>query len=50
MIEVSEKSLTFEWQILAAGAGSPTTIHSPQPIESNDGADGCDGMCGGKTR
>jgi len=50
VIEVSEKSLTFEWQILAAGTGSPTTIHSPQPIQSNDGADGCGGMCGGKMR
>jgi hypothetical protein len=50
VVKVSEKALTFEWALLAAGTGSPGSIAKAQPIETNDGEDGFAGMCGGKIR
>jgi hypothetical protein len=46
MISVSARAIEFEWCLLAAGRNAPADIHSPQPIVSNDGEDGCDGLCG----
>jgi len=36
----------LEWTLLAVGYGAPKTIHEAQPLLSNDGADGCEGLCG----
>ncbi|MHC4973299.1 MAG: hypothetical protein ACYTG3_13305 [Planctomycetota bacterium] len=36
----------LEWSLLATGYGAPTNIHEAQPLLSNDGADGTDGLCG----
>ncbi|MHC4817001.1 MAG: hypothetical protein ACYTF8_02910 [Planctomycetota bacterium] len=36
----------LEWSLLARGYGAPESIHEAQPLLSNDGADGCDGLCG----
>jgi len=34
------------WALLARGRGAPKSIHETQPLRSNDGADGGDGLCG----
>jgi hypothetical protein len=48
---VDKGAINLDWEILAAGPGSPTTIHEPNPVaDPRSGADGCDGMCGGKMR
>ncbi|MHC4730701.1 MAG: hypothetical protein ACYS6Z_08940, partial [Planctomycetota bacterium] len=36
----------LEWALLARGYGAPRNIHEAQPLLSNDGADGYDGLCG----
>ena len=36
----------LEWALLAVGYGAPKSIHVAQPLLSNDGADGCEGLCG----
>jgi hypothetical protein len=36
----------LEWSLLAKGYGAPRNIHEAQPLLSNDGADGPDGLCG----
>jgi hypothetical protein len=41
----SDAGIEFDWCLVAAGKDAPADIHSPQPLTSNDGADGCDGMC-----
>lgn len=47
--KVSDRSLELEWDLLAAGPGAPPSIHEPAPVpDPQDGADGCDGYCGGK--
>ncbi len=38
--------LELEWSLLADGFGAPRNIHEAQPLLSNDGADGYDGLCG----
>lgn len=49
--KVSDRSLEFEWDLLAAGPGAPPSIHEPAPVpDPLTGADGCDGYCGGKLR
>jgi hypothetical protein len=35
-----------EWTLLSLGWNAPATIQAPQPLVSNDGADGSDGLCG----
>jgi len=44
--KVGKTSITLEWRVLAAGLGSPPSIHTENPLVSNDGADGSDGLCG----
>jgi hypothetical protein len=39
-------AVELEWRITAAGKNAPANIRRPQPLVSNDGADGCAGMCG----
>lgn len=46
VVKVAGARVDLEWTLLAAGLGSPATIQKTQPLNSNDGADGCDGMCG----
>jgi hypothetical protein len=36
----------LEWSLLATGFGAPSNIREARPLLSNDGADGCDGLCG----
>lgn len=36
----------FEWRLVAAGAAAPKSIAKPQPLVSEDGPDGDDGLCG----
>ncbi|MHC4547766.1 MAG: hypothetical protein ACYTEZ_03230 [Planctomycetota bacterium] len=36
----------LEWTLLSEGFGAPATIHSAQPLQTRDGADGTDGLCG----
>ncbi|MHC4817860.1 MAG: hypothetical protein ACYTF8_07380 [Planctomycetota bacterium] len=36
----------LEWSLLATGFGAPRNIREARPLLSNDGADGCDGLCG----
>ena len=43
-------AVELEWTILAEGFGAPPSIHEANPLLSNDGADGADGLCGGKMR
>ena len=38
--------LRIEWALLTGGHNAPGSIHAPQPLVSNDGADGLDGLCG----
>jgi len=44
--EVKADRVELEWSLLSDGLGCPPDIHAPQPLVSNDGADGCDGLCG----
>jgi len=46
--EVKADRVELEWSLLSDGLGCPPDIHAPQPLVSNDGADGCDGLCGKK--
>ncbi len=41
----TDDELEFEWRLLAAGRNAPASIRAAQPLVSNDGADGCDGLC-----
>lgn len=45
---LSSAELEFDWKLLAIGTGAPASIRSPQPLPPGDGADGCDGNCGGR--
>ena len=37
-----------EWTLLTGGHGAPPSIHETNPMNSRSGADGTDGLCGGK--
>jgi hypothetical protein len=43
---LAAEGCTIEWKLLATGYGAPASIQTEQPLVSDDGADGCDGMCG----
>ena len=44
--KVKRGIVELEWALLANGFGAPRNIHEVQPLLSNDGADGTDGLCG----
>jgi hypothetical protein len=46
ILSVGEHGIELEWNLLSTGEGSPPSIHEASPIQSNDGADGTDGLCG----
>ena len=39
-------AIQVEWTLLTGGLNAPANIHVAQPLVSNDGADGADGLCG----
>jgi hypothetical protein len=43
--DLSADALEFDWRLLAAGKNAPASIRTPQPLVSNDGADGTDLLC-----
>jgi hypothetical protein len=43
---LTDAALEFDWRLVATGKNAPASIHAPQPLVSNAGADGTDGLCG----
>jgi hypothetical protein len=43
---LSAKAVEIEWQLLGTGYGSPPSIHAENPLQTGDGEDGYDGLCG----
>jgi len=46
VLSVVGNRLDLEWTVLAAGLGTPTSIHKALPDRSPDEGDGYDGICG----
>ncbi len=44
--KVDDETVQLEWTLLAAGLGSPTSIHEPSVPTDRNGADGAPGLCG----
>lgn len=44
--DVKADAVSIDWNLLSAGWNAPAGIAAPQPLQSNDGADGADGLCG----
>lgn len=45
VVDVSKASLVADWTLLTDGLHAPSRIDAPQPLVSDDGADGADGLC-----
>lgn len=45
-VVVKPEAVDLEWSLLTTGWNSPPNIHEEQPLVSQEGKDGADGLCG----